>query len=602
MKKSGGCLESKETSIDTIHQVKDLRCCMELCLEKLDVKTIEQARRDFYMKKRDEQTEFIFNSLRCSYAHVEKGSKVTFVAFGVRLCQTGWRALYGVKPRRYWIIKAKVKEGCQSLDTEDGRSGQKFASEMYLQAKTYVETTAVRYGDQQPDCREVHLPCCLNKTIAYEDYLKTFQDRGLHCVSKRSFYRIWREHFNNVKVRKFQKFSKCNECTTFREALSQKLTKEERLRLQAQRQIHLKFQELSREKYYKHRSKSRENPAKYTSLIIDNMDQSKTNLPRFPENFKSETGLTHIHHHVTGVLNHGINKSYVYTWTDQFSSDCNITLNCLMLVLKDTAMINNGSLPPVLYLQADNSPKDNKNKFVIMFLAMLVKADILKKIKLTFLMVGHTHEDIDQMFSCISREAHTQKIITLTHLHEMVEKSFCPKPEVQHLDNLWDFRGMTSMERSLRGIKEPHVFKISKKSGRVMLSYKDWPISQEVYRDVDLHDLVPGFADGPDVVEPNFTKINSITEDMRRDLPRWAETGRFTASEVDWWTSYLTSMQKKKEDRPLPIAPSTLPRYSALPRTESVLETNLHGAINRHMERLQRSSRVQVSGRGVQHS
>lgn len=65
---------------------------------------------------------------------------------------------------------------------------------------------------------------------------------------------------------------------------------------------------------------------------------------------------------------------------------------------------NNGSMLPVMYLQADNSAKDNKNKFVIIFLAMVVKANILKKIKLTLLVVGYPHEDIYQMFSSSARK------------------------------------------------------------------------------------------------------------------------------------------------------------------------------------------------------
>ena len=36
--------------------------------------------------------------------------------------------------------------------------------------------------------------------------------------------------------------------------------------------------------------------------------------------------------------------------------------------------------PPTLFIQADNSAKDNKNNYVLMFLAMLVKADIVKKV------------------------------------------------------------------------------------------------------------------------------------------------------------------------------------------------------------------------------
>jgi hypothetical protein len=37
-------------------------------------------------------------------------------------------------------------------------------------------------------------------------------------------------------------------------------------------------------------------------------------------------------------------------------------------------------MPPTLYLQADNSGKDNKNSFVMVFLAMLIKVKIFKKV------------------------------------------------------------------------------------------------------------------------------------------------------------------------------------------------------------------------------
>ncbi|WAR06068.1 hypothetical protein MAR_021437, partial [Mya arenaria] len=41
----------------------------------------------------------------------------------------------------------------------------------------------------------------------------------------------------------------------------------------------------------------------------------------------------------------------------------------------------------------------NKNRYMLGFLAMLVHLGVFRKIKLSFLMVGHTHEDIDQLFS-----------------------------------------------------------------------------------------------------------------------------------------------------------------------------------------------------------
>lgn len=76
------------------------------------------------------------------------------------------------------------------------------------------------------------------KTTASNDCKQELQKNGIRCLSKRSFYQIWQEHFSNVK---FQKFSTGNECTTIRDALTSKLTKEEKIRLQHQRRNTRKF-------------------------------------------------------------------------------------------------------------------------------------------------------------------------------------------------------------------------------------------------------------------------------------------------------------------------------------------------------------------------
>ena len=56
---------------------------------------------------------------------------------------------------------------------------------------------------------------------------------------------------------------------------------------------------------------------------------------------------------------------------------------------------------PTLYLQVDNCG-ENKNKIMIAFLVDLVRQGIFSKIKVGFLMTGHTHKDIDAFFSIIA--------------------------------------------------------------------------------------------------------------------------------------------------------------------------------------------------------
>ena len=69
-----------------------------------------------------------------------------------------------------------------------------------------------------------------------------------------------------------------------------------------------------------------------------------------------------------------------------------------------------GLLPPVLYVQLDNTARENKNSTVFGYLSTLVDKGIFKKIKVNFLLVGHTHDHIDQMFSEV-RCFHTSCVI-----------------------------------------------------------------------------------------------------------------------------------------------------------------------------------------------
>ena len=77
-----------------------------------------------------------------------------------------------------------------------------FPSVAYLETKTYLRDQIVRYADKQPDCSEVHLPCCVNKQISYDEYSQAFQDKGMAYVSRQTFCKLWADHFENVKVRK----------------------------------------------------------------------------------------------------------------------------------------------------------------------------------------------------------------------------------------------------------------------------------------------------------------------------------------------------------------------------------------------------------------
>ena len=59
----------------------------------------------------------------------------------------------------------------------------------------------------------------------------------------------------------------------------------------------------------------------------------------------------------------------------QWPHDANFTMNIILQIL-----VRMDWIPDTFYIQLDNCWRENKNKFVIVFLAVLVKADIFKKV------------------------------------------------------------------------------------------------------------------------------------------------------------------------------------------------------------------------------
>ena len=119
-------------------------------------------------------------------------------------------------------------------------------------------------------------------------------------------------------------------------------------------------------------------------LIIDGMDQNKTNLPCLRKAAKSTSNLFRVRTHLTGVLDHTRcdHGKRVYAFMDilQWPHDSNLTTSIISRVLFLHMKSNDGVLPPVLYVQMDNTSRENKNKFVMGYFAWLVHCGIFRKV------------------------------------------------------------------------------------------------------------------------------------------------------------------------------------------------------------------------------
>ena len=129
-----------------------------------------------------------------------------------------------------------------------------------------------------------------------------------------------------------------------------------------------------REKYYSHRNKAKENKEKYLCVIIDGMDQMKLLVPNLLHVMKAYSSAWKLKTHLTGVLNHG-RETLGFFDLHQWPHDSNLTINVLLRVL-----VKLDNIPDILYLQMDNCWRENKNQYIIVFLAVLVHLGIFKKV------------------------------------------------------------------------------------------------------------------------------------------------------------------------------------------------------------------------------
>ncbi|KAL3685593.1 hypothetical protein R1sor_003615 [Riccia sorocarpa] len=97
-------------------------------------------------------------------------------------------------------------------------------------------------------------------------------------------------------------------------------------------------------------------------------------------------------------------------------------------------------LPPHLYIQLDNSAKDNKNWAMMTFCSELVARGCCMTITMSFLVVGHTHEDVDAFFSKVNAAQGGKDIESLPHFRAEVYHAQSSKAYPRVIQEVADYK------------------------------------------------------------------------------------------------------------------------------------------------------------------
>jgi hypothetical protein len=190
---------------------------------------------------------------------------------------------------------------------------------------------------------------------------------------------------------------------------------------EAQKKSHLEYVGKCRSNFSNRAKFARENRTQVLFINIDGMDQCKTGIPVAESKAKSDGVGQPLTTKLMGAIAYGYGF-YGFWSLPEWGASSNLTLTAMCRVIRDIS--KNGPLPETLHIQMDNTAKDNKNHYLLGFCAMLIAEHVFTEVVVFFLPVGHTHQDIDQTFSCISHALSQGGAYSLPHLMKIAKDAW----------------------------------------------------------------------------------------------------------------------------------------------------------------------------------
>lgn len=422
---------------------------------------------------------------RRTFLQSMKGSNGTFHFDGKQVCsrflKKGFHFSTGLMAAEN---NASISKGCSSSDqamngnvrsvTVTQRSSKATSSStsdaargrgIMLQKDTvvsFLRRLSEDCSDRMPDSGELHLPF-FRKYDVYTQFVDEYRKLypSSDAPTQHYFLRTWKEHCRNIKVRRSTRFTICDECERLREALRKAISDNmSTADIRRQKRTHIDYITEERLCYQMKRDRSRLQNSEYCSIIVDGADQSAFGLPHFTTTTKSQRGHA-LKVKLVGLLEHNIeNRLFLFTMTEEHQTGANHIVESVHRFLNIRSA--RGPLPRTLFVQLDNCSRENKNHFFLSYLEFLVAVRLFDVIEVGFLPVGHTHEDIDQVFSQTSARLRANTAITLDQLHYQLQNVNNGNTDVQHMKRLVNWSDLCNQENCIRrvdNITQPHYFK-----------------------------------------------------------------------------------------------------------------------------------------------
>ena len=359
-----------------------------------------------------------------------------YIINNVNVCLPAWGIINGWNSSRIYEYAKKISNGQRrpyiKLTMTSAVAGEDNAPKTQ-NIIAWLDRYANEMGhflptsDDSGNDNVVHLPFSI-KSHVWCEYNHAHKETPRWKCSRQHFLRVWSKRRNTIKKRRVanNQMAMCDKCEGYKRALRASANNQENDEIYQRYRGHILLQGLERATYYKRREMAISQPKLYLSVIIDGMAQKKLNIPRLKVSLKSKFAMKQVNQCLYGVHFHG-HVSYMvmsdHTVAGGANFTCQVMYESLCRLRTDVPMYRE-QLPRTLFLQVDNASKETKNKAVTAYCAALVEAGVFDTIIVSYLLKGHTHEDIDQIFSVVSEKLQSIDILWFDEFDEAVAAAF----------------------------------------------------------------------------------------------------------------------------------------------------------------------------------
>ena len=492
-----------------------LPCCANNCKDNLSFEECLSAHKFFASMSVIRSREWLRDTIVASSLD---NNVVQLIFHKQHVCQQAFKQLHGISNNKYSLAKHDA-ERPYTLITH-GNIGNKNAEQPQRSStiRTWMDQFLQENGDVDPVSGKIHVPSYINKHDLYETFVK-LQSHSGEVPSKTCFFGHIKRIYPHLRFIKHTRLGCCDFCLSYAEKRNAITDQQAKVDFQEAVKQHHTLHTDERATYVSRCNQAMNQPENYMSIIID--APKRYLLPNIQPATKTSTSIERFPVEAIGVISHSTSQREYYFYIPVWAKNPNLIITVLFLHIVTVFSQLDKKQPPVLWLQMDNASGENKNKWVLAFLCWLVQCGWFFEIVVSFLPPGHTHVDVDQMFSTLAIWLLTHTLWFLTDLVRMLSTVYQKQgtvPQGSYLQTIFNWKGFLAPHMTtIHGMKAAHVFLIRRQpDDRVGLKMKKWHTTEDPWTGSNANPkdwiyLLSSMPSGiPDQLQPQ--QINSTVE------------------------------------------------------------------------------------------